>query len=124
MNTDVEQMIVDRMQRLACLGLEGQPAAELITATGRVWIERLSRFHPNRLRMAFDSIEATASRWPTPGNIIAALPAYEHTYLPPPAPPERQIAVDPEQAAKAKARIDRVITRCADLLKIRGDATE
>lgn len=63
------------MQRLLCLGLEGQPAAELIAGTAKVWQERLGQYGADRLSRAFDAVEESAKRWPTPADVIACLPA-------------------------------------------------
>jgi hypothetical protein len=114
MNT--AELVISRMQRLAALGLEGQPATEVLDATGRVWVQHLARFSPARLRMAFDAIETNATRWPTPGAIIAALPAYEHTYTPP-VPHARRIAPDPEQVLRSQKRIGAEIAKIAAVLR-------
>jgi hypothetical protein len=86
----------------------------MITGTGRIWIEVLSQYSPERLAVAFNTIERTANRWPTPAKIIESLP----TYAPPvsaPVPAERQIAPDPEELerrrAKARAAIDEMLKK-------------
>lgn len=113
-------LILDRIQRLICLGLEGQPAAELIAGTAQIWQEKLGRYDERRLIVAFDSVEGTARRWPTPADVIAALPVYAHTYTETaaPQPGVPQIATDPEAAQRSKERIDGVIAVCAKNLGV------
>ena len=106
------------MQRLLCLGLDGTPASELFAGTVKVWCDSLGKFSPERLAIAFDRAEATATRWPSPAQIAELLPGYEHVYHKP-APVSRQIAVDPEQAARSKARIQKVIDECAAKLGVK-----
>ncbi len=112
-----KDLILIRMQRLMCIGLEGQPSAEMITGTGRIWIEVLSQYSPERLAVAFNTIERTANRWPTPAKIIESLPTYAPP-VSPPVPTERQIAPDPEELerrrAKAKAAIEELARRFGD----------
>lgn len=105
------------MQRLLCLGLEGQPSSELIHGTAEIWQELLGRFSFNRLAVAFDNVEASARRWPTPADVIVELPVYEAPSLEvTQAVP--QIPVDPESVARAKERIDGVIAACAKNLGV------
>jgi hypothetical protein len=68
------------MQRLICLGLEGQPASEVIELTAQVWVERLEHIDPTRLRIAFEAVEVSAFRWPTIADVMEALPKYAHVY--------------------------------------------
>lgn len=100
------------MQRLLCLGMEGQPAAELIPGTVEIWQERFARCDARRLSMAFDAIEANSQRWPTPAAIFEAMPTYVHTYQAAPvgAP---QIAHDKEASESSNARVQAVIAECA-----------
>lgn len=62
------------MQRLICLALPGQPAAELIDGAARIWTEKLGWMGAERLNSAFDKIEEEAARWPTPASIRKAAP--------------------------------------------------
>lgn len=107
---------------MLCLGLEGQPASELIPGTAQIWCDRLSHINPHRLRVAFDIVEERAQRWPTPASIIEALPIYEHTYLP--APEGKQIPVDPEYRTRADVRIRAEIERCAAMLSLKEKAND
>jgi hypothetical protein len=106
------------MQRLACLGLEGQPAAEVIQATAAVWIDRLACYGAGRLAVAFDAVEKTATRWPTPAQVIASLPTYR---VDPYVPPTHQVTADPdsERAARTKERADKAIAECAERLGVK-----
>lgn len=112
-----------RMQRLMLVGFEGQPSADLIEGTARLWVERLSNYAPNRLAAAFDVIEQRKSLrrdgggWPSPGDIIAAIP----TYLAPerePVPAARQVAPDPEADARIREQARKAIAECAAGLKV------
>ena len=73
---DIDKLILERMQRLLCLSMEGQPASELIQGTARVWCEALGQISPERLIHAFDSVEENETRWPTPAVIRKHLPTY------------------------------------------------
>ena len=108
MNT--EQLIVTRCQRLACLGLEGTPADDTIEATAKLWVEILGDRDPRALRSAFDTIEATATRWPVPAQIISALPVYRHE---PSIPSQRAL---PDEAAKERIRV--LLESCAKKLRV------
>jgi len=107
-NAVTKDLIMAHMQRLMCLGYEGQPAAELIEGTGRLWVEKLSGYSPVRLAIAFDSIEKhrkslrrDGGGWPSPGDIIAHLPTYAAS-TPLPVDTERQIAPDPKAAERIR----------------------
>lgn len=71
------------MQRLLCLSLDGQPAAEVIPGTVAAWCEAVqrnrlmdeSRDCP-RLREAFGALMARCRRWPAPVDLIEALPRW------------------------------------------------
>lgn len=100
----MKDAVIEGFQRLACLGLEGQPAADVLPLTvatwcealmlGRVWVRE--RDEP-RFRAAFARLCATSRRWPSVPDFIAALPA-----------PPKQQALPPPKAdpAKAKAVLD------------------
>jgi hypothetical protein len=67
--------------RLVTLGLEGQPAAEVIPATVKVWAETICRNRvfdrvtdDVRIREAFRVLAETCRRWPVPRDFIDALP--------------------------------------------------
>lgn len=106
------------MQRLICLGFEGTPAAELLQGTGALWCERMGHIAPERLAYAFDQVEAHATRWPTPAQIMDMLPAYAHVVQTAPPTSPTQIPVDPEQAKRSEERIRRMIDGIAAKLGV------
>lgn len=120
---ETNDLILSRMQRLLCLGLEGQPAAELIEATATIWQETLANYSPNRLARAFDAVERSCTRWPAPADVIANLPPYM-----PPEPerrPERIIERErtADEIAEQKATSERAraaIAECAAKLGVFG----
>lgn len=103
--------ILAGFQRLACLALERQPAAEVIRGTALAWVEALThgrrwdqgRDAP-RIREAFRTLAATRTSWPAPLHLIEALPRLEGVK----ALPAR--ASDPE-------RVQRMIDGLAQELK-------
>lgn len=52
----------------------------MIVGTGRAWQSALSHIGPERLNAAFDNVERTAERWPSPKFILDNLPAYFVTF--------------------------------------------
>ena len=68
-------------QKLLCLSLEGQPAAEVIPGTLATWREVLTsnrvfdevRDAP-RFRSAFSCLCARIRRWPVPADFLDAMP--------------------------------------------------
>ena len=76
--------IATGLQKLACLSLDRTPAAELLTATARVWHEAITdgrafdeqRDSP-RIRQAFRTLAATREQWPAPRHLVEALPKIE-----------------------------------------------
>jgi len=117
-------VILKRLQRLLCLSLEGQPAAELIEGTALAWQSALGHIGPERLDKAFDNVEKTAQRWPSPRFILDNLPAY---FVPTPTCREPTVPLlesdgkKEEIAASAKRTSDH-IQKLRDFLGI--DATE
>ena len=69
--------------KLLCLGLEGQPAAELIEGTVQGWFESITRgraLEPAdapRIREAFSNVMARCRRWPSPVEFLEAMPRRE-----------------------------------------------
>ena len=127
--TPSRTLILNRLQRLVCLSLEGTPGDDVIEGTGAIWLERLEHFSPSRLKLAFDAVEIRSKRWPTPADIIECLPTYPHTWEEPPptpaAPVERQIAPDHEADARIEAarqrrreEIKREVAECAKRLGV------
>lgn len=74
--------IITGIQKLACLGLERQPAGEVLPATVSVWLEVLDNgvhwdreADTPRIRAAFSNLARTATAWPSPQKLIDAMPA-------------------------------------------------
>jgi len=101
--------IATGMQKLACLSLDRTPSMELIEGTVMVWAEAL---YPNRLweetrdrprlREAFRRIAENRRAWPAPVDLREAMPAV-------PAVPMLTRQVSPEQSAKNREHIARVL---------------
>lgn len=92
--------VLSGLQFLWALGLPGTPAGEVAALTATSWVQALW-LHPlrwteeqdlPRLTEAFTTVAARTERWPTPRNVLDALPprppaqalAHQGT-LPPPA---------------------------------------
>lgn len=69
--------------KLLCLGLEGQPAAELIEGTVQGWFESITRgraLEPEdapRIREGFANVMARCRRWPSPVEFLEGMPKRE-----------------------------------------------
>lgn len=105
-------------QKLLCLGLDRQPAAEVIEGTVMVWLEVLTSGYAwdelrdtERFRQAFTRYAGSARGvWPQPADIVALLPrAEEWKGLPP-------RTSDSAECAKHIADL-------ADYFRVGGDAT-
>ena len=97
--------VITGIQKLACLGLERQPAAEVLPATVTVWLEVLGSHWDQetdtpRIRAAFSTLVRTATAWPTPQKLIDALPAREEL----PALPAKVVSDEVAQQNIAKIR--------------------
>lgn len=93
-------------QKLICLGLERQPAADLIPGTVAAWCEAITRGRcwdetrdRPRLRQAFTTLAATRKTWPAPGDLLEALP---------PAPQLKALPAKPADPERAKRCIAEV----------------
>lgn len=71
------------IQRLLCLGLDGQPAAEVIPGTVAAWCEAMQHCRlldeerdTRRIREAFAVLLTRAHRWPAPADFLAVLPRW------------------------------------------------
>jgi hypothetical protein len=77
--TEIERGI----SKLLCLGLDGQPAAELIEGTIGVWYEAVTAgraLGPEdapRIRAGFANVVTRSRRWPSPADFIEAMPKRE-----------------------------------------------
>ena len=79
--------IVEGLQFLLTLRLDGSPALDTIQVTGAAWIRSLWRrrwWHQERdlprIIAAFDSIAASFTSWPAPVHLIRALPPVDHQH--------------------------------------------
>lgn len=103
--------ILQGLQRLSCLGLDRQPAAELLPGTARTWLQAIhagKRWDRERdvlrFRAAFTTLTQNRRTWPAPADFLDAIPKAEpHLALPP-------VTLSPEQAQQ---RLDEI----GDLLK-------
>ncbi len=104
------QEVKTGIQKLICLGLDRQPASDLLAGTVMAWVEALNhnrvwdqdRDAP-RFREAFRTLAANATRWPTPTEFVAALPAHvPQQALPPPV-------CSPEKAKANLARLQAML---------------
>lgn len=104
------QEIKTGFQKLICLGLDRQPASELLGGTVMAWVDALNcnrvwdqdRDTP-RFREAFRTLAASSTRWPAPVDFVAALPAHEpQQALPPPV-------CSPEQAKANLAKLQAIL---------------
>lgn len=98
--------VLDGLQSLLCLALDGQPAREVIPGTLAAWCEaiglhrdlRLQRDLP-RIREAFAMLRATVRRWPSPRDFTELL---DRTPADPSVKRETVVAgVDREAQARA-----------------------
>ena len=100
--------VLTGMQKLMALSLDRTPAAELITATAKVWHEALHigrvwdrERDAKRIRESFTRLALNSKRWPAVEELITSLPSAPHQWrLPPPTgiPPTRE-----EKARKLRA---------------------
>jgi len=90
------------------LGLEGTPSDEVFEGTCRVWLDALKGRDASALQTAFDVVERTATRWPVPAQVIAAMPAYR------PTKPEHRALVD----EASRERVRGMIEECAKRLRV------
>ena len=99
--------VVDGIQRLHVLSLQGTPAAETVTLTAQVWIDTLwhtprswdeARDLP-RLQEAFRSLAGRVDRWPAPRTVLENMPSVP-VPIALPAPP-----MDPAKAAQVRTML-------------------
>lgn len=96
--------ILAGFQQLVCLGLERQPARDLMPGTVMAWVAALNRnrvwdqaLDTARLREGFLTMMAERVTWPSPKEFVESLPGRPEMVALPPK------VSDPE---KAKAIID------------------
>lgn len=103
----VTREIITGIQKLSCLGLDREPAAELAEGTVAAWVEAVTlgkewdeRLDATRFRKAFTILAQTSSMWPTPKAFLEAMPARDQLAL-----TKQAIPADP---AKAEAAMDEI----------------
>ncbi|OHD24624.1 MAG: hypothetical protein A2Y38_16755 [Spirochaetes bacterium GWB1_59_5] len=71
------------LQALVALGLEGQPAAEVLPLTADIWLRAVSRGNVGctievidapRIREAFAELFPTLTTWPPPKHLLERIP--------------------------------------------------
>nr|WP_314587073.1 hypothetical protein [uncultured Pseudomonas sp.] len=77
----LERAVVQGLQGLVALRLDGAPAADAITLTLDVWLVALSKGRSWeeardawRIQAAFSTLFATCERWPPPARLLRELP--------------------------------------------------
>jgi hypothetical protein len=116
----MKRELLTGFQRLLTLGLDRQPAAEVIPGTVSTWFDALThgrvfdeeRDAP-RFRAAFRTLASRCRNWPSPADFIEAMPRIET-----PAPARRitsgasrDVVMRHIAELSAKLRIDPAATR-------------
>lgn len=77
----IRREIITGMQRLTCLGLDREPASDLVEGTVVAWEEavRLNRVWDEeldapRFRQTFAILSATRKTWPSPADFLEVMP--------------------------------------------------
>lgn len=107
--------IVEGIQLLHSLHLDGRPAAEVVTLTTTGWIDVLWRAprawlearDTERLAAAFFSLSRNVDRWPAPRQLLDHLPAAREL----PALDERVAPISPARRAELAALQRRLADR-------------
>jgi hypothetical protein len=128
----IRREIKSGLQALVALGLEGQPAAEVLPRTADIWLKALQRANIGltieeidapRLRSAFESLFVRVVRWPPVAEYIKHIP---------PRPVRKSVPAPPisdEDERKAKAALAQIYAKIngsigADNSKEQGGRTE
>lgn len=103
----ITREVLTGFQKLLCLGLDRQPAGEVIPGTAQAWVEAITHnrefvegLDADRFRKAFVTLAATRVNWPAPRDFVDALPAREQLSL-----VRESRKADPARAAAACAEI-------------------
>lgn len=97
-------------QQLLCLGLERQPALDMMAGTVLAWLTALTQNRvwdemrdAPRIRESFRTMMATRNTWPAPKDLVEGLPlAQQYVALP-------AKASDPARAEAAIAEIAKLL---------------
>lgn len=117
--------MLEGLQKLLILRLQGAPPADTITALAAVWEEALtpitrhwqSETDHNRLPEAFRRVIQQSSKWVAPAQLIEQIPARQT------APiagliEAKQTPLTPEQIAKNKQRLKQILASIAQAKKL------
>lgn len=104
----IEREVARGLQGLIALRLPGAPGEDAVTLTLDIWLAALSaraamwseHADAPRLQTAFRALYAQLDAWPSPRQLLDALPA------PKPAPALPAPRLTPEQRAANRARLD------------------
>lgn len=112
----LELELTTGIQKLLCLGLEGQPAGEVLPGTVAAWLEaitdgRLYDEHTDaeRFRTAFRTLARTITRWPQPRHLLEAMPKRAELIA-----IGRDRKCSPEVAAENLRRIGELVGKALD----------
>lgn len=90
-------------QQLLCLGLERQPALDMMAGTVLAWVSALTQNRAwdqmrdaPRFREAFRTMMSSRDSWPAPKDLVEALP---------PAPQSVALPAKPSDPARAESAI-------------------
>lgn len=96
----LKREIKDGMQALVALGLEGQPAAEILPRTADIWLLAIERsscgcnieaIDAPRIREGFARLFPDLRRWPVPAQLVEKIPARPvRQSLPDPPPTDEE----------------------------------
>lgn len=110
-NTWLLVEIATGLQKLAALSLDRTPAAELLTATAKVWYEAITdgltydqARDTARIQQAFRTLAHTRESWPAPKHLLDAMPRIEQQSLGYEVKP-----TSPEEASKILDRLRREV---------------
>lgn len=109
----VTREIITGIQKLSCLGLDREPAAELAEGTVAAWVEALTLNRhwdeaqdAPRFRKAFSILGQSRSTWPAPKDFLEAMP------------PREQLKELPSRVSDPE-RAQRYIDEIAGLLRVK-----
>lgn len=117
-------VVADGLSALIALGLDGQPAAEIMPLTADIWLRAIQRasvgldiaeIDAPRIREGFDRLWPSLKRWPVPAQLIEQIPGR----------PERQKLAPPPlteaQHAEGKRRAQAILDQLSAGFSLQGD---
>lgn len=121
--------VIDGVQLLYSLALNGGPAAEVLPLTTTGWIQTLWRARGTwvqhldtpRLQAGFVSLAGACDRWPAPRHLLDHLPARPElpaiTYAPPPVTADKR-----QQMAELRRRVTDTLTATPQVRAVHTDS--